>query len=51
MLKTLNTQLELLTDMYRFIQRSIRGGIVQCCHRYTIANNKYLSDYDSSKES
>jgi len=38
-------------DMYRFIQSSIRGGLVLCCHRYTKANNKYFSDYDSSKES
>jgi len=37
--------------MYRFIQSSIRGGLVQCCHRYTKTNNKYLSDYDSSKKS
>jgi len=37
--------------MYRFIQCSIRGGLVQWCHRYTKASNKYLSDYDSSKES
>jgi len=38
-------------DMYRFIQSSIGGGLVQCCYRYTKAYNKYLSDYDSSKES
>jgi len=38
-------------DMYIFIQSSNRGGLVQCCHRYTKANNKYLSDYNYSKES
>jgi len=53
MLKTTNIQLELLTDidMYRYTQSSIRGNLVQCCHRYTKANIKYLPDYDSSKES
>jgi len=45
-LKTTNIQLKLLTniDMYRYNQHSTRGGLVQCCHRYTKANNKYLSD-------
>jgi len=53
MLKATNVQLELLTDidMNRFIQSSVGGGLVQFCHRYTKTNNKYLSDYDSSKES
>lgn len=53
MLKKTRIELELLTDinMYNFVTRGIRGGIVQCCKRHSVANNKYVSDYDSTKES
>ncbi|KAI8123512.1 hypothetical protein CVS40_5989 [Lucilia cuprina] len=48
MLKITNIKLDLLTDleMIQFLNKGIRGGIVQCSEWHSVANNKYLSDYD-----
>ncbi|KAJ8977854.1 hypothetical protein NQ317_018691 [Molorchus minor] len=53
MLKYTGCKLETLqdVDMLMFIERGIRGGISQCCNRFSQANNKYLDDYDSNKPS
>ena len=52
-LKKSGVKLELLTDMnmHLMIEKGIRGGISTITHRHGVANNKYMKEYDSSKES
>ena len=52
-LKKTGVELELLTgyDMLLIIEEVIRGGVCHAIHRYAKANNRYMKDYDESKES
>ena len=52
-LKKTSTELELLTDydMLLMLEEGIRGGICHSIHRHAKANNKYMKNYDESKES
>ena len=53
MLKMTDVKLEKIShiDKYLFIEKGRRGGISYIAKRYTKANNKYMSDYDSEKSS
>ena len=52
LLKFSKQKLELLSDinMIQFIESGIRGGVSMISHRHSIANNKYLKNYDPDKE-
>ena len=51
--KKTNVKLELLADydMLLIVEEGIRGGICHSIHRHAKANNKYMKNYDESKES
>ena len=53
MLKKTDVKLEKVSDIdkYLFIKKGTRGGVSYISKRYTKANNKYMSDYDSKKYS
>jgi len=48
-----NLELQLITDpnVYLMFKNAIRGGVSTVSNRYSKANNKYLSDYDSTQPS
>ena len=52
-LKKTNVKLELLTDydMLLMVEEGIRGGICNSIHRYAIANNKCMNNYNENEES
>ena len=52
-LKKTGIELELLTDydMLLMVEEGIRGTICHSIHRHAKANNKYMKNYDESKES
>ena len=53
MLKMTGAKLEKISDIdqHLFIEKGSRGGISYIAKRYVKANNKYMSDYDSNKQS
>ena len=53
MLKMTDVKLEKISDIdqYLFIEKGTRGGISYVGKRYVKANNKYMCDYDSNKQS
>ena len=52
-LKKTKVKLDLFTniDMLLMVEKSIRGGISHSISRYAKAKNKYIKDYDKTKES
>ena len=52
MLKMTKVKLNLITDpdIYLLWERTIRGGLVNVAKRYVKTNNKYLPNYDETKD-
>ena len=53
MLKMIGVSLDLISDvdMQYFIEKGMRGGISTITHRYAVANNKYMKNYNPEVES
>ena len=53
MLKTTEIEFKLILDinMHLLVEKGMRGGILYIAKRYSKANNKYMTNYDSTKES
>ena len=53
MSKMTGIKLQTLSDInvHNFIEKGMRGGISYICKRHIKANNKYMKNYDSNKES
>ena len=53
MLKYTSIELDLISDqdMYLMIEKGIRGGVSTITKRYSLANHKYLDNYDPNKPS
>ena len=52
-LRKCNPDLELLSDInqYLFFRKAMRGGLSMISKRFSVANNKYMHNYDPSKPS
>ena len=53
MSKTTEIKLELISDIDKcyFVEKGLRGGISYISKRFSEANNKYMKNYDPTKES
>ena len=53
MFKMTKVELDLISDvnMHLFIEKRMKGGISCIAKKYSKANNKYMKNYDCSKES
>ena len=53
MLKMTGVKLEKISDIdkYLFIEKGLRGGISYIAKRHAKANNKYMNDYDPTRQS
>ena len=52
-LKRSGREIELVSDMdmFQFFEKGMRGGTSYIAHRYSKANNKYMSTYDEEEDS
>ena len=51
LLKKERSKIRIITDMLLMIEKGTTGGISHAIHRYRKENNKYMINYDKSKES